>query len=382
MSAELWREAEAPMSPADKVKEPSMEEILASIRRIIAEEPEAEAAVPAPSPAVKSAKPGATTGLGSMMAQQRSTAASPAPEPELSRPAPKPEASSPFSIFSRRSKPAEPAAAQPPVEDDLANLLAEAPAAEAARPILGGAPEPMVAPQPAPSRGLTWSWPKSPAPAAARDGEPTPSLGKPEPEVREPALATAKAAEPKLTDELSAVLSPLTAAPASPFAVPASEPEAPATAAFEEINPAPFGDVSEPELDPAPEPVALEIAPDGPVDVVAEPVVAEVVEAVPQVLKPEPKAEVLPEPMAELRAEPEAAAADEPMPEPAFAAQPVEAVAADVSDAPSSGRSFEDTVSDMLRPLLKAWLNDNLPRMVAKALKDELADRESSRDRR
>ncbi len=35
--------------------------------------------------------------------------------------------------------------------------------------------------------------------------------------------------------------------------------------------------------------------------------------------------------------------------------------------------TFEDAISTMLRPLLRDWLDDNMPRMVEKALKEELA---------
>jgi uncharacterized protein len=42
-----------------------------------------------------------------------------------------------------------------------------------------------------------------------------------------------------------------------------------------------------------------------------------------------------------------------------------------VLQAPSA---FEDAIATMLRPLLRDWLDANLPRMVEKALKDELSD--------
>jgi cell pole-organizing protein PopZ len=34
----------------------------------------------------------------------------------------------------------------------------------------------------------------------------------------------------------------------------------------------------------------------------------------------------------------------------------------------------EDSVKDMLRPMLRQWLDENMPRMVTAALKDELGD--------
>jgi uncharacterized protein len=98
------------MTQAAKSHEPSMEEILASIRRIIADDdvkPEAAAAPAAPAPA-KPAPPAA--------------AAKPAPAPPP-RPAPAPVAKAP------EPKPAPPPAAQPPAanpnnQDDIDALLA------------------------------------------------------------------------------------------------------------------------------------------------------------------------------------------------------------------------------------------------------------------
>lgn len=39
-------------------------------------------------------------------------------------------------------------------------------------------------------------------------------------------------------------------------------------------------------------------------------------------------------------------------------------------------RTLEDTVAELLRPMLRDWLDANMPRIVEKALKDELASRE------
>jgi cell pole-organizing protein PopZ len=40
---------------------------------------------------------------------------------------------------------------------------------------------------------------------------------------------------------------------------------------------------------------------------------------------------------------------------------------------PQQPATFEDTISAMLRPILRDWLDDNMPRMVEKALKDEMS---------
>ncbi|HXF53295.1 MAG TPA: DUF2497 domain-containing protein [Hyphomicrobiaceae bacterium] len=39
------------------------------------------------------------------------------------------------------------------------------------------------------------------------------------------------------------------------------------------------------------------------------------------------------------------------------------------------GRTLEETVADLLRPMLRQWLDANMPRIVEKALKTELAER-------
>jgi uncharacterized protein len=46
--------------------------------------------------------------------------------------------------------------------------------------------------------------------------------------------------------------------------------------------------------------------------------------------------------------------------------------AAVASDA--SAGAIEDTTADLLRPMLRQWLSDNMPRMVEKALSIELAE--------
>jgi cell pole-organizing protein PopZ len=36
-------------------------------------------------------------------------------------------------------------------------------------------------------------------------------------------------------------------------------------------------------------------------------------------------------------------------------------------------RTLDDTIIDLLRPMIRQWLDDNMPRMVEKALRVELA---------
>ena len=40
----------------------------------------------------------------------------------------------------------------------------------------------------------------------------------------------------------------------------------------------------------------------------------------------------------------------------------------------ASSKTLEDSVKDMLRPMLRQWLDENMSRMVTAALKDELGD--------
>ncbi len=37
-------------------------------------------------------------------------------------------------------------------------------------------------------------------------------------------------------------------------------------------------------------------------------------------------------------------------------------------------KTLEDSVKDMLRPMLRQWLDENMPRVLTAALKDELGD--------
>jgi len=92
------------------------------------------------------------------------------------------------------------------------------------------------------------------------------------------------------------------------------------------------------------------------------------------------------EEVVEFEAEPEFEAETEPFwpseaptweagePEPEYEPEPV---AAQVNGAGAHGlegasQTLEDSVKDMLRPMLRQWLDENMPRMVTAALKDEL----------
>jgi cell pole-organizing protein PopZ len=51
------------------------------------------------------------------------------------------------------------------------------------------------------------------------------------------------------------------------------------------------------------------------------------------------------------------------------------APAAPVAPAPEAGQTLEGAVREMLRPMLKQWLNDNMPRILESAIREEIATR-------
>ncbi|WP_413776068.1 PopZ family protein [Rhodopseudomonas palustris] len=251
---------ESEMTQPAKAQEPSMEEILASIRRIIADD-EAKPATPAPAPVAV------------------------APKPEPPKPAP---------------PPSKPAAMTPPPS-------APSPVAQAAPPKPAAA-----APKPAPAESNSQD--DIDALLAGLDADTT------EEEVRPP--------QPdgdvlELTDEM---------------ALPEPEPE-----------PAP----------PPPPPPPVQKAP------IEDDI--EFAEAAPKPRAPEPAYE--PPPAA-------AAWSEEPQ-------QPIlsRTTAAAVESAFNSlattvlsnnARTLEDLVKEMLRPMLKAWLDDNLPTLVERIVRQEI----------
>lgn len=249
------------MTQPAKVTEPSMEEILASIRRIIADDeakpPPAEAAKPAPAPAAPP-KPQATNDIPPSKA---ASAAKPAIEkPAAEKPAPPPAAKP------AASPPPAPAAdAGPNSQDDIDALLA----------------------------GLDTA---TPAPEV-REPEP-----EPEPDVLE------------LTDEM------------------AMDPSPPPPS-FRKVEPRDdleFAESQPPRPTPAPS--------YAPVDFDAPPV---------------------------------------PPQQPIMAQSTVSAVESAFNSLAhtvlsSNARTLEDLVKEMLRPMLKSWLDDNLPGLVERIVKAEI----------
>jgi len=250
------------MTQPAKVTEPSMEEILASIRRIIADDeakpPPAEAAKPAPAPAAPAPKPQPMADIPpSKVAPAKPAAEKPAPPP-AAKPAP---------------PPAPAADAGPNNQDDIDALLAGLDTATAAPEVR--APEP----------------------------EPEPE---PEPDVLE------------LTDDMAMDPEP-TPAPPPP--------------SFHRVEPRDdleFAEAPPPRPTPAPS--------FAPVDYDAPPL---------------------------------------PPQQPILAQSTVSAVESAFNSLAhtvlsSNARTLEDLVKEMLRPMLKSWLDDNLPGMVERIVKAEI----------
>ncbi|MBC9880231.1 DUF2497 domain-containing protein [Bradyrhizobium sp. INPA01-394B] len=249
------------MTQPAKVTEPSMEEILASIRRIIADDeakpPPAEAAKPAPAPAAPTPKAMADI-PPSKVAPAKPAAEKPAPPP-ASKPAPPP--------------PAPAADAGPNNQDDIDALLA-------------GLDEATPTPE-----------------VRAPEPEPEPE---PEPDVLE------------LTDEMAMDPAP-TPAPPPP--------------SFRRVEPRDDLEFAEaPPPRPAPAPSYA------PVDYDAPPL---------------------------------------PPQQPILAQSTVSAVESAFNSLAhtvlsSNARTLEDLVKEMLRPMLKSWLDDNLPGLVERIVKAEI----------
>ena len=158
--------------------------------------------------------------------------------------------------------------------------------------------------------------------------------------------------------------------------------EEPAAAAAE-APPAP-----EPEPQPEPEPVMAEAAPPPAPEPEPEPVVEA---AAPPPPAPEPVLEDDDDDALELTQKVETmgdldvlepdpvAAAPAPAPRPTLVSEPAALAAATAFGAlsaaiamPRSDRTLEDVVRELLQPLLKQWLDDNLPNIVQQAVEAEV----------
>jgi hypothetical protein len=255
--------------------------------------------------------------------------------------------------------------------NDIARVLSgSAPAAEEEEDILDltaefGGMEPVEEPLPAeasaPEEASTPPPVFQPAPATLEQ----PAELAPEPQAQAaPPLTASEEAASALERAIAALR-----AGHVPTSVPGSMPEfaVPEFAAQPEPEPQPelpaFTPEPEPELEPEPEPelVLTEFEAEM---VVEEPVVAEATLVSDARESSAWESETAPW-----------AGAPEPLVEPERQSERVNGgTHAAASPLEASSKTLEDSVKDMLRPMLRQWLDENMPRMVTAALKDELGD--------
>ncbi len=380
------------MSRPEKAPEPSMEEILASIRKIIAEEPIGSRPAPMPMPPAPEA--GATSSSQFHADDRIEPAALPFPgrggseapsysvedafadliedaPSKIDQPSPTARSEAPRNEAGVQSSGSAPTNAEDDRPAWLFNRTNAVPAPQGggaaplpltggtalsaleilrqnARPDLAG-PDSPKPDQPAAARPVAETRPADPR-------LPTPSATPSQGEIESPRPAPSRAALPDL--DVSRVLgagrepgSADTARAEAPRTVEAPKPAAPAA-----VEPAQRKPIS--ALDTLAQGLA---GGSGLAAAKPEPV-----------LKVEPKVEIKPEPKRDpapvAKAEPVA-----PVAKPAPAAEPAPAPATSAGVSPQMARTLEDTVADLLRPMLRDWLDTNMPRIVEKALRVELA---------
>jgi cell pole-organizing protein PopZ len=372
------------MSSSSQATDLSMDEILASIRKIIAEEPKSSAG-PQGAGAQRAVHPGFPQGLPpAPPAQPGQAQRSVAPPPVETAPANALQNRLAAAIGEGRRPPRP----RPTIDDDILDLgdeagkpaqsaAAPAPAARAA-PTSQPPAAPAVAPPPPPAATRT------PEPAqfqdltallaAERDVAPTavaaPTAPPPIPPVAEiavpaipPEAQSAHPVFPSLNDLLKKQDAPVQSAPQPP-----APPEAPAAARQEivDLPPLPTVAVAEPPstmVAKAPEPAAVPAPATGPTTV----------EIIAPKVQARPAAQAEPQFAAPIAsANPEARSAP---PEVAPASQPPVVAETPAPASPPAVRTLEDTVAELLRPVLRQWLDDNMPRIVEKAFREELAGR-------
>lgn len=373
-----WKDAagDIEMSSTEQAPEPTMDEILASIRRIIADDdPNANgAAAPAageasepPSPADQiadalGADPGSDAQLDDILELTREIGRQPAPAPVA-------EAEAPV------APPPLPAAepVQAPVAAAPPRPMAEpAPPAQAAP-----APQPQMAPAPAAEMPAPQpTQPPEPSPVASAPTDPAAALEGLLASVSEqsaqrtppplPASVTSDAPDHALEFDTQPVAAPapepnpavgqldsddqaarLAAEVEAALGTSQFEPqEAPATPASPEAS-IPFEDPTEDEgLD-------LSELDDTPSDFAELDALSDTLES-------------------EMSSPPaEEQAVDDVGVEPVAESPPVESALANGAAAP--GRTLEDSVKEMLRPMLREWLDNNMPRILEGAVKEELS---------
>ena len=323
------------MSSTERAPEPTMEEILASIRRIISDDE------------LSTAK--ARTASASQQDDEGLEAA---------------EGEADDRIINDIARVLSGSASAAEQEEDILDLTAE----------LGGLEpvgEPMVAevevlemvdmvaeaaPAEAPPQEVFQAAPARPQAAAAPEPAPQPEVSAP----AAPPLSASEEAATALERAIAALRAGHVPTSVGEFMPPAeSQPEPLALAP--EPQPAP---------EPEPEPEAELVLTEFEADVIAEELVAIEAEAPSE---PEESASSSwdsdPAPWAR---------APEPLVEPE---RPAARTNGGAHGHDASHKTLEDSVKDMLRPMLRQWLDENMPRMVTDALKDELGDSVMRRQR-
>jgi len=313
------------MSSTERAPEPTMEEILASIRRIISDDE-------------------------SSSARQRTASASHRDEEGLEAA----EGEADDRIINDIARVLSGSATAAEEEEDILDLTAELGGMEPVEePLPDEADMPIEASTPPPGF--------QPAPATLEQ----PAELAPEPSAQAaPPLTASEEAASALERAIAALR-----AGHVPTSVPGSMPEftVPEFAAQPEPEPEPqpelpaFAPEPEPELEPEPDLVLTEFE--------AEMIVEEPVEIEATLVS-----EAAESPAWESEAAPWTGA-PEPLVEPERQGGRVNGgTHAAASPLEASNKTLEDSVKDMLRPMLRQWLDENMPRMVTAALKDELGD--------
>jgi cell pole-organizing protein PopZ len=330
------------MSSTERAPEPTMEEILASIRRIISDD-ESNAARPRPDSATQQADEG----------------------PEVA------EGDADDKIIDDIARVLSASAPKVEDEEDILDLTAELSGPEAVEEVLVEEMlvEEVAAPLEMPPDEI---FPPEPAGAGFLAAEAPP----PEPEVSAPPappLSASEEAASALERAIAALRAgqvPTSVSEFMPYREPVPEP-APEPRAFTPVS----EPVAEPE--PVPEPLPeLEAEPEPQLvlhDFTAETVAEETV-PVETPFESTPEESVTPP----SESVPWATAASAPFVEPERpATRRNGGTTHGASPLETSHKSLEDSIKDMLRPMLKQWLDENMARVLTAALKDELGERQS-----
>ncbi len=339
------------MSSTERAPEPTMEEILASIRRIISDDESGSARQP-----IASASQQDDEGLEAAEGEADDKIINDIAR-VLSGGAPAVEEEDILDLTAELG-------GLEPVEDlDVEELeLVEVVAAPAP-------PAPAPIPQPAPARPKPVE--ASPPPAARASAPQPKPMEPPKPAVKAPEVKVEAPPQPlSASEEAASALERAIAALRAghvPTSTPQSEPQF--------VPPLAFEPEPEPEPEPLPEPelVLTEFEVEMVEMIAEEPVVLEAFVSEPeqaQSWRSEPPSwEVRVEP----EIEPELLA---PRTNGGGAYQAYEAApSAGMSPLGASPKTLEDSIKDMLRPMLRQWLEENMSRVLTAALKDELKDK-------